>query len=247
MDKALEIGELDLLSSQKLRGRMQFADSQLFGRIGRLCLRAISDHAYSGRGPKILDSCRLAMVNFAEFLKPSELRRVQRTSKGSWAIYTDACYEPTSSDWACGIGGLLVAPDGTPVQAFSYKLDEVHMEKLGCKLLSSKRSYWRLLLQLSCGPQQYSVVRPSSSLTTTESGTWLYLAVRGLRLQTTCWKFYCRRVECFHLLVVRKSSSPSNPSDGLSRGDLSDLKKWRLQAVSVSDWVNHVMQRIGCK
>lgn len=34
IDKALTTGTLDLLSSQKLRGRMQFADSQLFGRIG---------------------------------------------------------------------------------------------------------------------------------------------------------------------------------------------------------------------
>ena len=29
-----------------LIGRMQFAEGQLFGRAGRLCLRAVSDHAY---------------------------------------------------------------------------------------------------------------------------------------------------------------------------------------------------------
>ena len=46
IDKALTDGELKLLDSQKLRGRMQFADGQLFGRLGRLCLRAVTEHAY---------------------------------------------------------------------------------------------------------------------------------------------------------------------------------------------------------
>ena len=34
-------GAMSLLESQRLRGRMQFADGQLFGRIGHLWLRAV--------------------------------------------------------------------------------------------------------------------------------------------------------------------------------------------------------------
>eukprot|EP00434_Breviolum_minutum_P045067 symbB.v1.2.040330.t1/scaffold7117.1/size26037/2 len=36
-------GTMSLLESQRLRGRMQFADGQLFGRIGQLCLRAAAN------------------------------------------------------------------------------------------------------------------------------------------------------------------------------------------------------------
>ena len=43
IDKALSDNALTLLDAQKLRGRMQFADGQLFGRLGRLCLRAVTE------------------------------------------------------------------------------------------------------------------------------------------------------------------------------------------------------------
>ena len=71
IDNFIKAESMDLLSSQKLRGRMQFADSQLFGRIGRLCLRAVTDHAYSGRGPKILKEKLIVDDNpiFAENFK----------------------------------------------------------------------------------------------------------------------------------------------------------------------------------
>lgn len=249
IDKALTTGTLDLLSSQKLRGRMQFADSQLFGRIGRLCLRAITDHAYSGRGPKILEPCRLAMIRFAEFLKTSKPRRVQRSTQRSWAIYTDACYEPTSSVWACGIGGLLVAPDGTPFQAFSYKLTDEQTIALGCKTketiifeaellaLVVALELWSATIQ--CCPTVFFIdnngVRDVAISGSARS------AVANILLEILLQTESCSSIFSWFARVP----SPSNPSDGLSRGDLSDLKKWRLHAVSVGDWVECIMQKLA--
>ena len=37
----------------KLRGRMQFADGQLFGQASRLCLREVSAHAFSDCGERV--------------------------------------------------------------------------------------------------------------------------------------------------------------------------------------------------
>ena len=39
-------GRLDKALALKLRGRVQFADGQFFGRAGKLCLRVITDFAY---------------------------------------------------------------------------------------------------------------------------------------------------------------------------------------------------------
>ena len=59
---------MSLKDSQKLRGRMQFADSQLFGRVGRLCMRAVTAHGFSRDGPKLKRECIDALTRFRNFL-----------------------------------------------------------------------------------------------------------------------------------------------------------------------------------
>ena len=50
-----------------------------------------------------------------------------------WMIYTDACYEPTAQSWICGLGAILVSPDGVPAAMFSTCLDKEQMVNLGAK------------------------------------------------------------------------------------------------------------------
>ena len=54
-----------------------------------------------------------------------------------WTIYTDACYEPSDKAWACGLGAILISPDGIPAAAFSLCLTEEQLVALGAK---SKRT-----------------------------------------------------------------------------------------------------------
>ena len=106
----IDSGSMSLLDSQRLRGRMQFADGQLFGRIGQLCLRAVSNHGFSGLGLKLLPDCINALFRNKNFLSENKPRRIMVASAKTWYIFTDACYEPTSNDWPCGIGGLIYDP-----------------------------------------------------------------------------------------------------------------------------------------
>eukprot|EP00439_Symbiodinium_sp_Y106_P005116 s13732_g1.t1 len=46
----LSAGRLPSWEALRLRGRLQFADGQLFGRSGRGFLQALTDHAYFGQG-----------------------------------------------------------------------------------------------------------------------------------------------------------------------------------------------------
>ena len=64
----LERGTLTVLQSQKLRGRMEFADGQLFGRMGRLCMRAVMQHAFPFKGKAMDDHTKDAMQRFVIFL-----------------------------------------------------------------------------------------------------------------------------------------------------------------------------------
>ena len=62
-------GHMSKALALKLRGRMQFAEGQLFGRVGRLCLRAISDHAYAATSTRISPQCRRSLIRFSACCK----------------------------------------------------------------------------------------------------------------------------------------------------------------------------------
>ena len=248
IDKALTDGELKLLDSQKLRGRMQFADGQLFGRLGRLCLRAVTEHAYSGKGPKIKTGCIQALQRFKDFLQHSQPRRIQRSSHKTWLVFTDACYEPTSTTWRCGIGGVIISPDGTPYQAFSLSLSETQIETLGgnkkdtiifeAELLAVvvAMGLWGALIQ--CSPTVFFIdnnaVRDVSISGSGRSPVACCLIEELLQFESD---------SAIHSWFARVPS-PSNPSDKLSRGDLSDLLRWKIQAVNVCDWANVLLNKI---
>ena len=73
--RSLEKGTMTVLECQKLRGRMQFADGQLFGRAGKLCMKAISDHAFVHGAGKIRSEwsqCAAKVLRFPEGLSAPE-------------------------------------------------------------------------------------------------------------------------------------------------------------------------------
>ena len=127
----LQGGVVSKALALKLRGRMQFAEGQLFGRAGRLCLRAVSDRAYTSLGARISSQCRRSLVRFAAMLQESTPRTV-RVEKGlPWHVYTDASYNAESSEWPCGVGGVLLNPAGRLLAAFSACLPKWFRALLG--------------------------------------------------------------------------------------------------------------------
>ena len=122
---------MTVLESQKLKGRMQFADSQLFGRAGKLCMKAISDHAFVHGAGKMNVDCRNALQRFSKFLQESVPRKIQRATGSTWYIFTDACYEPTAPVWKGGLGGFLIDALGEQQQYFSHRLTDNELQRLG--------------------------------------------------------------------------------------------------------------------
>ena len=240
----LEADRLSLQDAQRLRGRMQFSDGQIFGRLGRLCMRAVTQHAYSLKGPKLSLECRVALKRFADFLRFPPPRKIQNATKRTWFVFTDACYEPTASSWRCGIGGIIFSPDGEPFQFFSqvrrHRLN--FLEALAKRLSSSKLSCLLLWWACRCGKSAPAVfyIDNNSARDVAISGSGRSRVVNCLidRLLTSetnssCFPWFAR------------VPSPSNPADGPSRGDCDKTFVGNASKASVAEWIEVICSEIS--
>ena len=126
-----EKGTMTKAEALKLRGRMQFADSQIFGRAGKLCLKTVSDYAYKAKTKNLTNEAKRALERFMDYLKEARPRQLTKATGATWYLYTDACYEPQWNNWPCGIGGVLVDPLGRICEFFSFGLSVNQIASLG--------------------------------------------------------------------------------------------------------------------
>ena len=126
----LRAGSASTKDIQRIRGRMLFAGGQLFGRLGRTCVKALKD-LESSDTKEVSRACASALSLFAELLKSGPPRIVTAISDRSLFIYTDAAYEPVGPGNRCGLGGVLLGSDGVPLSFFSVELDKRRRELLG--------------------------------------------------------------------------------------------------------------------
>ncbi|OLP88903.1 hypothetical protein AK812_SmicGene29665 [Symbiodinium microadriaticum] len=128
----LESNSLPRAAALRLRGRMQFCDSFLFGRASRLCLQAVTKHAYEGSGPSVPSDLWDALHRYRECLKVSRPHTVCAAHNDPYYLFTDACYEPRSA-WCAGLGAVLFSSSGEFCAFFSFCLDQSGREALGEK------------------------------------------------------------------------------------------------------------------
>ena len=114
----------------RLRGRLQFTAGNLFGRIARSCLTAVSTHAYSLTTAVVSDDTIDALVRYRHLLRVGAPRVIKRSSSVPWFIQSDACYDVCDGTITAGIGAVLFNPDGQPVQFFSHRLSDAVVECL---------------------------------------------------------------------------------------------------------------------
>lgn len=88
IDSILTAGKMSKQQALKLRGRMQFAKSQIWSRSAKLCLSAITDHAYSGSGDVITSPCELCLVALRESLISSQPRIVSAVWASPLFVFT---------------------------------------------------------------------------------------------------------------------------------------------------------------
>ena len=62
------------------------ADGQVFGRLGRLCMRAVVPHAFPVKGEMLLDQTKDALRSFSMFLEQSGPRVLELASTAVFHI-----------------------------------------------------------------------------------------------------------------------------------------------------------------
>ena len=124
-------GEISYKDAIRLRGRLQFADGQLFGRLGQFCSKSITEHSLNGSCKKMSSHCRSLLTVFCKMMESGKPRIISLASCSNWFVFTDACFEPDHPSWRCGLGGILVNVHGCAVQYFTLCLSDEQISSLG--------------------------------------------------------------------------------------------------------------------
>ena len=129
LDGALRTNMLPRSEGEKLRGRLQFASSQEFGRKFRRLLKVLSNHVTRGRKTlsQHTESC---LHGIRELLIRNTPRKVEASQAEVLHIYVVASFD--YSDYS-GLGGLIVNMSGKVISFFSVKVDTRTLDEIMAK------------------------------------------------------------------------------------------------------------------
>jgi hypothetical protein len=102
---------------------MQFANSQVWGRASKICLKQVTTHAYSSESHNISDTLAAALTTFKKVLNSGKSREIISGTRKPRFIFTDASFEPADVDWPAGVGGVLYDEYGRAMRYFSDCLE----------------------------------------------------------------------------------------------------------------------------
>ena len=120
LDEAREAGRLSPQEAAKLKGRMSFAEGQIFGRVCRGFFNSLSQHVRNPTKNDVLDEqCMRDLTKFRETFINSKRRVVDSCSKEVFYVFTDASFE---DDRSAGLGAILFDEKGRALDYFSTRL-----------------------------------------------------------------------------------------------------------------------------
>ena len=116
----LEAGSMKKSLANRLRGRMQFAENQLFGRLSRRALKAVAEHSMVG-DEQLSFEFKSLLGDFVVSLNNNKPRVIDASATTTWLIFTDAFYE-SDAEICSGVGGVLVNSASEIVEYFQNRL-----------------------------------------------------------------------------------------------------------------------------
>ena len=124
-------GKLSRAEALRLRGRLQFAAGQVFGRSSRRICHMVTEHAYQSKSSVISDHLALACEVHAGVLESSKPRSISSIAKQCMFVLTDASFDRPGGNPASCIGGVLVDGDNNFLKFFSTDLSTDMLHLLG--------------------------------------------------------------------------------------------------------------------
>ena len=221
LDRVIQDGKLKRSEGERLRGRLQFAGGQLFGRTARNHLKLLSMHIQSGR-LALSDETVFTLTRIRDQLSMDKPRKIVGSLSDHIHAYVDVSFDDTGYS---GVGGVLFDSDGTVLDFFSQKIDQSLVDLI--KAVDQETIIQELeMLSLAIavtvwGPKWKG--RRTVAFTDSE-------AVRGGFLKTWSNNRPCNTLlaEIFRVeeeflcpIWLERVPSQSNPSDELSRSEVA--------------------------
>ena len=125
ISSVIEGGRLTRADALTLRGRLQFASGQLFGRLAKKALSSVTGNAYSSRNATLDVETITALKLYLSCLESRRPRAVHRSISQVFFIFTDACFEPDSSSVKAGVAAVPADACGKVTHFFSVALGDV--------------------------------------------------------------------------------------------------------------------------
>lgn len=231
IQSVLDSGKLMRKHAQRLRGRMLFADAQIYGRTGRRCLAVLGAFA-EGKKVALSHKDRLFLGLFRNLLRSNVPRELCAPSNSNVVMFTDACYEIDSRDIVCGVGGVLHAPCGSK-QFFSLALTAEQCRSLGSERKKQLIFEAETLAALIAVKVWSSFMSNQKCLLFVDNEGTKFSLLKGFNENVIVDKlaelFVCLESELHSYTWLCRVPSLSNVADAPSRGDLT----WVTQHGSV--------------
>ena len=210
-----------------LRGRLQFAESQVFGRASCAAVGRLSKRAALVRGGAIDHSLKLALTHLRDRVVNGERRRLEARPRSVWHLFTDACFEPERK---AGLGFVCFNSLGEIFRYGGMWLAPKHVDLINSDLALTIIFELEFLAAL-CGLWCCRDVLTRSELLSFIDNQ----AVLGCLVSCRADKSFAQKV--LDKVVSLESDldiavwydrvpSHSNISDKPSRTDFSDLPEW---------------------
>ena len=222
INAALETNELDPKLSERLRGRLQFASCQVFGRRPKAALKLLAAHGRQ-RKWELSECARHALLQLKQFLSCGKPRPIRARKDSFVHIYVDAAFEPEGHS---GLGGVVFGPGGQALGWFGYKLDHATLSRLlkGRDKVRETVIFELEALALAISLRAFSpfVERRGAVIFTDNDGV-LGSFIRGHSENDVCSRLIEFFGQCEEELEntcwMDRVPSSSNPSDAPSRGE----------------------------
>ena len=121
INEVLATGRLTPKEALSLRGRLAFAEGQLFGRGAQCALRVVGARGLSRSGSTYVDdSLSMALLWLRDRVLLAPPRRILSTLPRIWYVFTDGACEPSGTS----VGGVLIDSDGRLVSHFGENVPQ---------------------------------------------------------------------------------------------------------------------------
>ena len=245
IDGILSSGRLLPGAAAKLKGKLMFAASQLWGKVGRAFLRPLSERQYSRECWDKLDrSLVLALQGWLQLLKHAPRRTLAPFSneKVEWVLFTDG-YTPDQRFGETGdsmIGAVLFKADGSVPPRYLSEVVPAQVVK-DWRARANQISMVELIAPIVAFHRWKDVLEGRKTLVLIDNESAEGALVKGYSSKEDACEalshFWLEVADVRGFIYIERIPTDANPADLPSRPNKCDgLEKWGWVRDRACEW-----------